>query len=245
MIWRQGFKGLSPTLPSLASSWVRAGGEEGGAIASLQNCMLLLLLPQGILAGCWVVSSAWVAACCQAGGALLPEEPFEVLGDGSSGSNGGGCGGSDAGGTAAKAAMGGPAKGRQAKAEGRAPLLSGWRVFVLGSGPVKDSCVTLVKAAGGSVAARLPPALLTSQQQTQQQQQQTPESPVGTGDEGQMLVLVPEGSAAAAGSSGGCSGSSKGQKGHAEALGLPVLRQKWLMDCVSHMELLPIDGYRV
>lgn len=61
--------------------------------------MLLPMLAclQGILAGCWIVGSGWVRACLEAGGTLLPEEPFEVQGDGSSGSNGGGCsvGGSD------------------------------------------------------------------------------------------------------------------------------------------------------
>jgi hypothetical protein len=57
---------------------------------------------------------------------------------------------------------------------------------------------------------------------------------------GKMLALVPKG---AGGGIGG--GGSKGQLAHAEALGVPVLGQKWLMDCVSHMQLLPMEGCRV
>jgi hypothetical protein len=191
---------------------------------------------QGILAGCWVVTTGWVTACLEAGAQLLPEEPYEVLGDGSSsnGSNGGGCGGR----SSAKAPQGGPAKGRQHKAQGLEPLLAGWQVFVLGSGAVKESCTSLVKAAGGAVVARLPPAPFPSQQQGQLGVGSAGE-PEGQGgvSVGKMLALLPEGA------SGG--GGSKGQLAHAEALGVPVLGQKWLMDCVSHMQLLPMEGFRV
>jgi hypothetical protein len=182
-----------------------------------------------------------VTACLEAGGQLLPEEPFEVLGDGSSsGSNGGGCSGSNGGSSGAKAPQGGPAKGRQHKAQGLEPLLAGWQVFVLGSGAVKESCTSLVKAAGGAVVARLPPAPFASQQQGQLGVGSAgePEGQSGV-SVGKMLALLPEG---ASGSGGG---GSKGQLAHAEALGVPVLGQKWLMDCVSHMQLLPMEGFRV
>lgn len=199
--------------------------------------MLLPLLAcclQGILAGCWIVGSGWVRACLEAGRTLLPEEPFEVQGDGSSGSNG--CSGSSGG-------RAGPAKGRQHRAEGRAPLLSGWQVFVCGSGAVRESCARLVRAAGGSIVARLPPAPLASQQQQQQEgERAAADGAVGGPAATRLLVLLPE--AGVAGSSGG-SGSSKGQVAHAEALGVPVLGQKWLTDSVSCMQLLPMDDFRV
>lgn len=200
--------------------------------------MLLPLLAclQGILAGCWIVGSGWVRACLEAGGTLLPEEPFEVQGDGSSGSNGGGCSGGSGG-------RAGPAKGRQHRAEGKAPLLSGWQVFVCGSGAVRESCAGLVRSAGGSIVARLPPAPLASQQQQQQEGERAADGTVGGPAATRLLVLLPEPAGAAAGSSGGS--SSKGQMAHAEALGVPVLGQKWLTDSVSCMQLLPMDGFRV
>lgn len=197
---------------------------------------------QGILAGCWVVSTGWVTACLGAGGQLLPEEPFEVLGDGSSsGSNGGGCGSSIGGSSGAQAPQGGPAKGRQHKAQGLEPLLAGWQVFVLGSGAVKESCTSLVKAAGGAVVARLPPAPFASQQQGQVGSAGEAEGQGGVSG-GRLLAILPEGASGGGGSNGG---GSKGQLAHAEALGVPVLGQKWLMDCVSHMQLLPMEGFRV
>jgi hypothetical protein len=169
---------------------------------------------QGILAGCWVVSTEWVTASLAAAGgpALLPEGQFEVAGDGSS------VGGSGA---------GAPARGRQRKAAGEQPLLSGRQVFVAGGGSAKESCMSLVKAAGATVAVRLPPAAAATVQDA-------------GGDAGQplLLVLVPE---------GGCAGSGGGGKGgtlaHARALGLPVLRAAWLMDSVSCMALLPEAQY--
>jgi hypothetical protein len=170
----------------------------------------------------------------EAGGKLLPEDSFEVLGDGSSGSSSsGGCGSNGS------KALAGPAKGRQHRAEARPALLSGWQVFVLGSGALKDSCTSLVKAAGGAVVARLPPASFASQQQQAQEEGGKRSDVAGqSGGERKLLVLMPEG--AAAGSGGG----SKGQLAHAEALGVPVLGQKWLMDSVSHMQLLPMEGFR-
>jgi hypothetical protein len=55
---------------------------------------------------------------------------------------------------------------------------------------------------------------------------------------------MPEGAAAGSGGGGSNAGSSKGQVAHAEALGVPVLGQKWLMDSVSHMQLLPMEGFK-
>ena len=56
------------------------------------------------------------------------------------------------------------------------------------------------------------------------------------------VVLLPEGAVAAGGGGGG---SSKGQLANEEALWVPVLGQKLLMDSVSHMQLLPMEGFRV
>lgn len=215
------------------------------------NCALLtaarVCALQGILAGCWIVSTDWVTACLQAGGQLLPEEQYEVQGHDGNSSSGCGSNGSSSGGKA----LPGPAKGRQHKAEGREPLLSGWQVFVLGSGAVKESCTGLVKAAGGSVVARLPPAPFASQQQAQTQQQDA-NAIGGKADEAgesksdrKLLVLLPEAAAGSNGGSGGGGGSSKGQLAHAQALGVPVLGQKWLMDSVSQMQLLPMDAFRL
>lgn len=91
--------------------------------------------------------------------------------------------------------------------------------------------------------ARLPPVGSASQQQTQTQTQQTQTqhgAAAGAGGVQQLLVLMPEGA-----SSGSSGSTNKGQLAHAQALGVPVLSQKWLMDCVSSMQLLPMEGFKV
>lgn len=198
-----------------------------------------------------MVDTAWLtASLALSGGRLAPEEPYEVAGDGSSGGSNAGAGGGGCSGSNGTKAANAPAKGRQYKAEGRPPLLSGWQVFCLGSGALKESCSSLVKAAGGAVVARLPPVAASPPGSgSQQQQQQLGDADGGGGGGGggehmhQLLVLMPEGGGGAGGAMS--SGSQKGQLAHAQALGVPVLGQKWLMDCVSHMELLPMDGYRM
>jgi hypothetical protein len=104
----------------------------------LSLCCVLLLL-QGILSGCWVVSSSWVtawldalaaaaaatsqtaaadsaaaaAAAAAAAGLLVDESAHEVLGDSSGG-------------------VVGPARGRQRASEGQPALLQGQQVFIAG-----------------------------------------------------------------------------------------------------------------
>ncbi|WIA17492.1 hypothetical protein OEZ85_014330 [Tetradesmus obliquus] len=97
----------------------------------------------GILSGCWVVSSSWVSACLDTLAAAKPSSP------------------SAAADTAAAAAAalvaeaphevlgdssggaGGPGRGRARAVEGAPALLQGQQVFVAGSGSAKESCAQL------------------------------------------------------------------------------------------------------
>jgi hypothetical protein len=162
---------------------------------------------------------------------LQPESRYEVAGDGSSsGRSGrppGAAGDGERGGAAS--GVGAPQRGRQRKAAGAAPLLAGQAVFVLGAAGARDSCVSLVRAAGGTVAVRLPPS--ASQEQGRIEG--------GGAEPPGLLALVPEGAL----QGDGHGGSSKSQLAHAAAVGVPVLSAKWLTDSVSCLQLLPRDGY--
>ena len=67
---------------------------------------------QGVLGGNWIVTSDWVTACLQQGGAAA-EEGYEVPGDTA------GC-------------VGGPSRGRQRATKGGKELLAGCHVFLAG-----------------------------------------------------------------------------------------------------------------
>ncbi|WIA37707.1 hypothetical protein OEZ86_014592 [Tetradesmus obliquus] len=141
----------------VADSWSSAVTHVVCATNEKREARRTLKYMQGILSGCWVVSSSWVTACLDAlaaaakpsspsaaadtaaAAALVAEAPHEVLGDSSGGA-------------------GGPGRGRARASEGAPALLQGQQVFVAGSGSAKESCAQLVKAAGGSLVTRLPPA---------------------------------------------------------------------------------------
>lgn len=221
-----------------------------GAEVLLLRC-LAMLYAQGILAGAWVVSAAWVDACLaarpsasntlQASLQLLPEGDYEVLGDGSG-------------------AAGGPARGRHCKLQQQAPLLAGYRVLVAGelqavaahgqqvlayaclqldarhmlrcaftgSGAAKESCASLVQAAGGTLVARLPSA------------------GDAAAEGSSFVVLVPDGAAVSGQSKAAAAGgASSAQLQAARHQGLSIVRQRWLMDGVSAMQLPAVDGYLV
>lgn len=100
--------------------------------------------------------------------------------------------------------------------------------------------MTLVKAAGGSILHRLPPATAADDSVAAKQK---------------PLVIAPDSSAAsssnkgqhgtgaAAADVGGMGG--KAQVQHAVAMGLPVVGQRWLVDSISSMQLLPTEGFEV
>jgi len=95
-----------------------------------------LKFAQGVLAGCWVVTSAWLEACVRAG-QRVAEEPFEVRGI-----------------VTAPSTLA-PARSRAAAAAGQPLLLAGLTFRILE--PLvklshQDVC-TLIRSAGGSVSS--------------------------------------------------------------------------------------------
>jgi hypothetical protein len=108
---------------------VSGGGGGGGG--SERVCKRTLKYAQGVLAGCWVVSDGWLAACVAAG-ARVAEAPFEISGD------------------SAVPAGGAPRKAREAAARGAAPLWAGFAFRIVEPlTPLKRVDAAALLAAGG------------------------------------------------------------------------------------------------
>jgi len=198
---------------------VGGGGAGGGA----RVCKRTLKYAQGVLAGCWVVSDAWLAACVAAG-ARVPEAPFEICGD------------------SAVPRGGAPRRAREALAAGAPPLWAGLSFRLLEPlTPLKreDAAALLavgggaVLGEGGAVGARGAAAAAAMA--------------VGKPPRTLCVLSMQPKHWAAAGGKGVAGAMPQHALGAVRAecrsAGVQAVDQLWVLDCVSHYLVLAARDY--
>jgi len=113
---------------------------------------------------------------------------------------------------------GAPRRGREEGRAGR--LLAGVEVYLAGPSPAKEGIATLLRSAGAALLSRLPPTGPDSTPPPNLLVLVDPEALPPAADE-EAAVLAP-----------------------AAALGAPLVQVSWLMDSVSNLRRLEVEGYR-
>ncbi len=202
------------------------GGGSGGAV-----CKRTLKYAQGVLAGCWVVSDGWLAACV-AEGARVPEAPFEICGD------------------SAVPQGGAPRKAREAAARGAPPLWAG--LFFCLLEPLtplrRDDAAALLAVGGGGV---LPEGAPFGGGGARGAGGRASPRPLFVVLSMQPKHWAAESTAAAtASAAGGRGGAASAPRSALELArsqcrdaNIQAVDQLWLLDCVSHYKQLNPKEY--
>jgi len=171
----------------------------------------------GVLAGKWIVSDGWVAACL-ASGTMVNEDEYEIESD-------------------SMGSVGGPNKGRTVRAVrsgGFDGLLKGFEIHLVGEFARRAHVVDLVKAAGGKIAGRLPTTGASGGHPGGVVLMEVPDN--GNTNEKTTAIAADAFRAAVA-----------EEPWYAKAVGarVPVVSHRWLTDSISRLEVCPMADFVV